>query len=69
MSTEVTTPSLEAWKSYSAAVKAFQRRAQSAEVISLLKRAIEIDPEFAWLMPNWAGRTPTSASPRRECGI
>jgi len=44
---DVTTPSLEAWKSYSAAMRAFQRRAQSAEVISLMKRAIEIDPEFA----------------------
>ena len=44
---EVTTPSLEAWRSYSAAMKASQRKAQSAEVISLLKRAIEIDPKFA----------------------
>ena len=44
---EVTTPSLEAWKSYSAAMKAAQRKAQSAEIISLLKRAIEIDPKFA----------------------
>jgi serine/threonine protein kinase/tetratricopeptide (TPR) repeat protein len=44
---EVTTPSLEAWKSYSAAMRAFPRRAQSAEAISLLKRAIEIDPQFA----------------------
>ena len=44
---EATTPSLEAWRSYSAAMKAQQRRAQTAEVISLLKRAIEIDPKFA----------------------
>ena len=44
---DVTTPSLEAWKSYSAAMKAFQSKAQSAEAISLLKRAIEIDPKFA----------------------
>jgi serine/threonine protein kinase/tetratricopeptide (TPR) repeat protein len=44
---EATTPSLEAWRSYSAAMKAFQRRAQSAEIISLFKRAIEIDPKFA----------------------
>jgi serine/threonine protein kinase len=44
---EVTTASQEAWRSYSAAMKAFQRRAQSAEIISLLKRAIEIDPKFA----------------------
>ncbi|MBV8139609.1 MAG: protein kinase, partial [Deltaproteobacteria bacterium] len=44
---EVTTPSLEAWKSFSAAIKAERRRAQAPEVVSLLKRAIEIDPEFA----------------------
>ena len=45
---EATTPSLEAWKSYSAAMKAQQRRgAQTAEAVSLLKRAIEIDPKFA----------------------
>jgi len=44
---EATTPSLEAWKSYSAAMAAIQRRAQSAEAISLLKRAIETDPQFA----------------------
>jgi eukaryotic-like serine/threonine-protein kinase len=44
---EVTTPSLEAWKSFSAATKAQQRGAQTAEVIPLLTRAIEIDPHFA----------------------
>ena len=44
---EVTTPSLEAWRSYSAAMKAQQRGAQTAEAIPLLKRAIEIDPQFA----------------------
>jgi eukaryotic-like serine/threonine-protein kinase len=42
-----TTPSLEAWRSYSAAMKAFQSRAQEAEVASLLKRAVELDPNFA----------------------
>jgi eukaryotic-like serine/threonine-protein kinase len=42
-----TTPSLEAWRSYSAAMKAFQARAQSAEVLSLLKRAVDLDPNFA----------------------
>ena len=42
-----TTPSLEAWRSYSAAMKASQSRAQSPESASLLKRAIEIDPTFA----------------------
>jgi eukaryotic-like serine/threonine-protein kinase len=44
---EVTTPFSEAWRSYSAAMKASQSRAQSAEGISLLKRAIDIDPNFA----------------------
>ena len=44
---EVTTPSLEAWRSYSAAMKADQTRAQTVEIISLLKRAVEIDPQFA----------------------
>jgi serine/threonine protein kinase len=45
--TEVTTSSLEAWRSYSAAMKAQQRRAQAAETIPLLRRAVEIDPQFA----------------------
>jgi serine/threonine protein kinase/tetratricopeptide (TPR) repeat protein len=45
--TEVTTPSLQAWESYSAAMKAQQSRAQVAEAIPLLKRAVEIDPQFA----------------------
>ena len=49
---EATTPSLEAWRSYSAAMKAQQRRAQSTEVIPLLKRAIEIDPKFAMAYAN-----------------
>jgi tetratricopeptide (TPR) repeat protein len=44
---EVTTRSLEAWRSYSAAMREFQARAQSAEAVSLLKRAIEVDPRFA----------------------
>lgn len=44
--TEATTPSLEAWKSYSAAMKANESGA-TAEVVSLLKRTIEIDPKFA----------------------
>jgi tetratricopeptide (TPR) repeat protein len=45
---EATTPSLEAWKSYSAAMKAQQRSgAQTAGAVSLLKRAVEIDPKFA----------------------
>jgi serine/threonine protein kinase/tetratricopeptide (TPR) repeat protein len=44
---EVTTSSLEAWRSFSAAMREFQARAQSAEAVSLLKRAIKVDPEFA----------------------
>ena len=44
---EATTPSLEAWRSYSAAMKAQQRKAQAAEVLPLLTRAVEIDPQFA----------------------
>jgi serine/threonine protein kinase/tetratricopeptide (TPR) repeat protein len=54
---DATTPSLEAWKSYSAAMKAQQRMgAQTAEAVSLLKRAVEIDPEFAMAFAN-LGRT------------
>jgi len=49
---EVTTPSLEAWRSFSASMKAQQRRSQSAEVIPLLKRATEIDPKFAMAYAN-----------------
>jgi len=44
---EVTTPSLEAWRSYSAAMKAAETRSLGTETRSLLKRAIEIDPKFA----------------------
>jgi tetratricopeptide (TPR) repeat protein len=48
LSDEVTTPSLDAWKSYSAAMKALEGKGASApEATSLLKRAIEIDPQFA----------------------
>ncbi len=45
--TEVTTTSLEAWRSYSAAMKAQQQRAQTAEATTLLRRAVELDPQFA----------------------
>ena len=46
--TEATTPSLEAWRSYSAAMKAQQSKgAKSEEALSLLKRAVEIEPNFA----------------------
>jgi tetratricopeptide (TPR) repeat protein len=47
LSAEVTTPSLEAWKSYNSAMKAIQRSNKAAEAASLLKRAIEFDPKFA----------------------
>jgi serine/threonine protein kinase len=45
--TEVTTASLEAWRSYSAAMRAHQSKAEAAETAPLLKRAVEIDPQFA----------------------
>jgi tetratricopeptide (TPR) repeat protein len=44
---DATTPSLEAWRSYNAAMKAAQTRTLGAETRSLLKRAIEMDPKFA----------------------
>jgi tetratricopeptide (TPR) repeat protein/predicted Ser/Thr protein kinase len=44
---DVTTCSQEAWRSYSAAMREFQARAQSTEAASLLKGAIEVDPNFA----------------------
>jgi eukaryotic-like serine/threonine-protein kinase len=49
---EVTTPSLEAWRSYSAAMKAQQQRAQTSETIPLLKRAVELDTKFAMAYAN-----------------
>jgi len=45
--TDVTTPSLEAWKSFSAALKASQSKSVVAETLLSLKRAVEIDPKFA----------------------
>lgn len=47
MADSATTPSLEAWRSYSAAMKAESSRAANAEVVSLLNRAVEADPKFA----------------------
>ena len=44
---DVTTPSLEAWRSYSAAMKVAETRSLGTETRSLLTRAIEIDPKFA----------------------
>jgi eukaryotic-like serine/threonine-protein kinase len=42
-----TTSSLDAFRAYRAAMNAFQSHAQTAEIIPLLKRAVEIDPDFA----------------------
>jgi len=47
MTAEITTPSLEAWRSYNAGMKTVMRRGGHIERVSLLKRAIEIDPKFA----------------------
>ena len=44
---DVTTPSLEAWRSYKAAMIADINRSKRTESISLLKRATELDPNFA----------------------
>jgi serine/threonine protein kinase len=52
LSAEVTTPSLEAWRSYSAAMKTQQQKGQTSEAIPLLKRAIELDPQFAMAYAN-----------------
>jgi tetratricopeptide (TPR) repeat protein len=49
---EATTPSLEAWRSYSAAMKTQQQKGQTAETTLLLKRAIELDPQFAMAYAN-----------------
>ncbi len=53
---DVTTPSIEAWRSYKAAVVASLRTSKRTEAISLLKRAIEIDPGFAMAFA-YLGRT------------
>jgi serine/threonine protein kinase len=45
--TEVTTSSREAWRSYKAALTASLQTAKTTEALSLFKRAIEIDPNFA----------------------
>ena len=53
---DVTTPSLEAWRSYKAAIAASIHTSKRPEAISLLKRAIEIDPGFAMAFA-YLGRT------------
>lgn len=55
-STEITTSSLDAWRSYNTAVNVSLRRGSPAEAVSLLKRAIEIDPKFA-MAHAFLGRT------------
>jgi len=47
MTAEITTPSLEAWRSYTTGMKTVMRSGAHTERLSLLKRAIEIDPKFA----------------------
>jgi hypothetical protein len=44
---ELTTPSLEAWRSYWAAWLSVIRGSKHTEAISLAKRAVESDPKFA----------------------
>jgi serine/threonine protein kinase/tetratricopeptide (TPR) repeat protein len=56
LQTDVTTPSLEAWKSFNAAMVASQSSSIAAERISSLKRAIEMDPKFAMAYA-YLGRT------------
>jgi eukaryotic-like serine/threonine-protein kinase len=46
-SADITTSSLEAWRSYNAAMRAVQSGAKNTEAVSLLKRATELDPKFA----------------------
>ncbi len=46
-STETTTSSLEAWRSYNTGLNAAMHRGSPAEAVSLLKRAVELDPTFA----------------------
>jgi serine/threonine protein kinase/tetratricopeptide (TPR) repeat protein len=46
LSAEITTPSMEAWKSYNAAMTV-ALRGSPAESAPLVKRAIELDPKFA----------------------
>ena len=47
LSTEITTSSLEAWRSYNTGVNISMHRGSPAEAVSLLKRAVELDPTFA----------------------
>ncbi len=65
---EVTTPSLEAWRSFSAGWQAAMLGAKMTEAVSLAKRATETDPQFAMAYDSWAGATTAlgrANSPRR----
>jgi tetratricopeptide (TPR) repeat protein len=44
---EITTRSLEAWRSYNTGMKTIMRRGGTIEAVSLMKRALEADPNFA----------------------
>jgi tetratricopeptide (TPR) repeat protein len=46
-SAETTTSSLEAWRSYNAGVNVAMHKGSQTEAVSLLKRAVELDPTFA----------------------
>ncbi len=46
-SVEITTSSLEAWRSYNTGVNVAMHRGSQTEAVSLLKRAVELDPTFA----------------------
>ena len=72
LSAEITTSSLEAWRSYNTGNNVALHQGTPAEAVSLLKRAVELDPKFAMAhadlgrtmtasgRPNWQRR----ASPR-----
>lgn len=47
LSAETTTSSLEAWRSYNAGVNSAMHGGSQTEAVSLLKRAVELDPTFA----------------------
>ena len=59
---EATTPSIEALKAYSTALKIFFSSGAAAAV-PLLKRAVEIDPGFAMAHATWGSPTAISESP------
>ena len=46
-SPQITTPSLEAWRSYNSGVNVAMHSGSPAIAVSLLKRAVELDPTFA----------------------